>query len=120
MTTLAELKRRAAKYEVKLPSPVTVAKYGWTLRDWLAEADKNDWRCPICGRRPAPGKGFVTDHEHVRGWKNMPDEERRLYIRGLTCWTCNRYLLARDISPQTARNVVAYLDAYYDRRPHQK
>lgn len=116
MKSLSALKREAELRGVKLPAPATVAKYGWTLREWLATADANGWRCPICHRVPKTGK-YVTDHEHVRGWSAMPDEERRLYIRGLTCWTCNRYLLARDISVQTAKNVVRYLEDYSERRP---
>lgn len=116
--TLSTLKRKAAQQEppIHLPSQVTIEKYGWTLRDWLQTLNDNGWQCPICKRATKTGK-YVTDHEHVRGWHSMPDEQRALYVRGLTCWSCNRYLLARDISVETAMNVVAYLQTYAERRP---
>lgn len=116
MTRLKRLQAEANKRGVVQPSPVTLGKYGWTLEDWLGQLEGNRWRCPICLRAPRTGK-YVTDHEHVRGWAKMPDEERKLYVRGLTCWSCNRYLLARDISVATAHNVVCYLETYAARRP---
>lgn len=47
----------------------------------------------------------------------MPPELRRLYVRGLTCWTDNRYLLARGISIEVAENVAQYLRNFEARRP---
>ena len=78
--------------------------------------------CPICGKVPSPAKSsglvrFVIDHEHVRGWKNMPPEERRKYVRGLTYWFCNSSYLGRSINILKARGVLAYLIAYEARRP---
>lgn len=118
MKTLSQLRREAAQQSppIVLPSPVTIAKYGWSLREWLHTLEQNGWRCPICLRKTGTGK-YVTDHEHVRGWKTMEDSTRKLYVRGITCWTCNRYLLARDISVATAQNVVGYLERYHERRP---
>lgn len=112
----ARLKREAAQRNVVLPHANTVAKYGWTLTEWLKQLESQAWLCPVCGRFPGTGK-FVTDHEHVRGWHQMPDDERKLYIRGLTCWTCNRYLLARGISVEAAENIAQYLRTYEERRP---
>lgn len=116
VTKLKRLTLEAAKRGVVLPASTTTARYGWTLVDWLSMLESQGWVCPICGRAPRTGK-YVTDHEHVRGWKNMPDEERALYIRGLTCWVDNRYLLARGISVQVALNVADYLQRFEDRRP---
>jgi hypothetical protein len=113
---LEELTREAIERGVKIPTPKTFDKYGWTLLDWLQTLAEQDWRCPICDKAPPSGK-YVTDHEHVRGWAAMPDEQRRLYVRGLTCWTCNRYLLARSISIETAERVALYLRRYAARRP---
>lgn len=113
---LEELLAEAERRGVKVPTPPTIAKYGWTLLDWLQQLAEQEWTCPICARFPSSGR-FVTDHEHVRGWAKMPDETRRLYIRGLCCWTCNRYLLARDISIETAERVALYLRRYSARRP---
>ena len=114
--TLDELLTEAEERGVKIPTPATIAKYGWSLLEWLRQLAVQDWRCPICGNAPPSGK-YVTDHEHVRGWARMPDAQRALYIRGLTCWTCNRYLLARGISVETAERVALYLRRYAARRP---
>src|ERR1019366_1891118 len=46
--------------------------------------------CKICKTKTPGGKGgFHIDHEHVEGWKEMPPDERRLYVRGLLCSNCN-------------------------------
>lgn len=113
MTTL---RKQAEARGIRIPAPATVAKYGWTEREWLQMLADQGWECPICEKAPRTGR-FVTDHEHVPGWSKMPDEERKQYVRGITCWTCNRYLLARGISAKVARNVARYLDTYSARRP---
>lgn len=116
MTRLQRLKREASKRSIILPSPVTVAKYGWALEDWLGMLEAQGWACGVCRMETQTGK-YVTDHEHVKGWAQMPDAERRLYVRGLTCWFCNRYLLARGISVERALSVANYLETYAERRP---
>lgn len=113
--SLRTLEREAKRRGVMVVSDATCAKYGGTRLLWLRMLARQGWRCPVCTRVPKNGR-FVTDHEHVRGWKNLPDDERWRYVRGITCWTCNRYLLARDISVDVARNVVKYLTAYERRR----
>jgi hypothetical protein len=60
---------------------------------------------------------MVIDHEHVRGWKKMPPEQRKLYVRGLTCWYCNSTYLGRGLTVAKAEGVVRYLKAYAARRP---
>lgn len=96
---------------VILPQPKTLEKYGLTATTWLEILERQDWVCPICERFPSTGK-FVTDHEHVRGWSKMPDEERARYVRGVTCWWCNRYVLASHISIIRAYRIAAYLEAF--------
>jgi len=59
----------------------------------------------------------VFDHEHTKGWKQMPPEERAEYVRGLTCWFDNHSYLGRGITIEKAQNVVAYLKRYAARRP---
>ena len=112
----ARFERQATQRGIRLPHPSTLAKYGWSIDEWVAQLKRQAWVCPICNKLPGTGK-FVTDHEHVRGWHQMPDDERKLYIRGLTCWTCNRYLLARGISIASAQNIAEYLREYEARKP---
>jgi len=98
----------------KPPTKQTLAKYGLTEGDWLAHYALQGFRCGVCG---ADRDRLVIDHEHVRGWKAMPDEERKLYVRGLTCWYCNHAYLGRGITVEKAEGVVNYLRRYEDRRP---
>jgi hypothetical protein len=113
---LAGLRKRARALGVHLPAPATLEKYGLNEYDWLTILHDQGWTCGVCGEFPKTGK-FVTDHEHRRGWSKLPDAERARYVRGLTCWWDNRYLLARDPSIRRAEGVVAYLKRYEERRP---
>jgi hypothetical protein len=54
----------------------------------------------------------------VKGWKKMPPEQRKLYVRGLLCWTCNHYYLARGITVRRSERVTLYFQEYGVRRPH--
>lgn len=113
---MRDLHRRAQELGVVLPTYGTLAKYGWELHEWLAMLDSQGWVCPICERMPSTGK-FVTDHFHEPGWAAMPPQERKKYIRGLTCWSDNRYLLGRGITSERAENVLRYLRDFEERRP---
>lgn len=99
---------------VRYPSPATLKKYGLALADWVALLLDQGGVCPICGNIPSSGR-FVTDHEHVKGFKKMKPEQKRKYIRGICCQHCNRYYLARGISVEKAQNLVKYLQDYQSR-----
>lgn len=116
MKTLRELTAEAERRGVRISVDSTLQKYGLTRLEWLTMLADSGWACPICRRASSSGR-YVIDHEHVRGWDAMPDEQRVLYVRGITCWTCNRYLLARDISVETAERIALYLRRYEARRP---
>lgn len=93
------------------PTKITLNKYGLSVTEWEAILEAQGGRCAICKKVPSTGR-FVTDHEHVRGWKAMPPEKRKLYVRGITCWWCNETLLARGVTVEKARNLVDYLHRY--------
>lgn len=96
---------------VKDASERTLKKYGWTIEDWRKQIKAQDGICPICkGRR----ERMVIDHEHVRGWKKMSDEKRRLYVRGVVCWFCNLYYLCRGMNAQKAENIIRYMRNYQE------
>lgn len=108
--------------DVSPPAPATLKRYGLPLEEWQAMLRSQGGVCAICGKVPKPNRKtgrvrFVIDHEHVRGWKAMPPERRKLYVRGITCWYCNATYLGRGITVDKARNVVAYLERYALRRP---
>ncbi len=89
-----------------------------TRRDWLALLNFQGGVCPVCEKAPPSGR-FVIDHEHVRGWAKMPPERRRGCVRGLLCWTCNRYALARGMNITRANRIAWYLRAYADGKPYR-
>lgn len=96
---------------IRIPRAGTLAKYGVDV-DWFCRrVEYQCGRCAVCGNAPSTGR-LVIDHEHVGGWKKMPPEKRRLYVRGLVDWYCNHAYLGRGITVVKARGVVSYLEAY--------
>lgn len=105
---------------IAYPSPGTLHKYGLTLEDFKRILEAQGGVCPICGLTPKPSKRdgkirWVIDHQHVKGWKNMPPEKRRKYVRGVCCWYDNRYFLSKGITAEKARNVIDYLTNFLQR-----
>lgn len=94
---------------MKLPTPVTLAKYGLTLEEWLAMAERQGGRCAICEKAPSTGR-LVVDHRHAPRWRKKPPEERKRYVRGLLCWTCNYFICARGATPEKLRAAASYLE----------
>lgn len=106
---------------IELPTPATLAKYGGTPEKWQALLEEQGGVCGVCGKVPSPSKRdgkirLVIDHEHVRGWKKMPAEQRWTYVRGLVCWFDNHYYLGRGLTLAKARGVVRFLERYEERR----
>ncbi len=85
-------------------------KYGITITQWNKMYVRQKGKCPICGtklykyhektgRRAAP-----VDHDHKTG-----------RVRGLICYTCNRWRVGRN-TLETAQHVVEYLESDFDGR----
>ena len=103
----------AARLHVRVPTERTVKRYGITQREWLELLAAQGWACAVCLRlRPT----MVTDHEHVPGWKNMPPEHRRRYVRGILCTYDNYRIVPSRMSAEEAGRMVAYLLQYEARR----
>lgn len=110
--------RRAAEYhnvmseiEKEYPTQKTLDKYGISRQEFYEILKAQDNVCPICEKSPSTGR-WVIDHEHVRNWKSLPAEKRRLYIRGILCWFCNSVYLGRAITIKKSQNVTRYLKSY--------
>lgn len=121
---MSNLREIAESKDICIPGKPTLKRYGLTEDDWLLQLEGQFWRCGVCGQeagvRPRTGKRhYNTDHEHVRGWKAMPPELRKQYVRGLVCWTCNKYYLGRGITLVKAAGVVEFLRRYEARRPRE-
>lgn len=93
------------------PTQATLNKYGLTREEMRRILERQGYICPICEKTPTTGR-WVIDHEHVKGWKKMPSEKRKLYVRGVTCWFCNRNYLAKAMNKRKAKNIIEYLEAY--------
>jgi hypothetical protein len=97
--------------ELLAPSPPTLAKYGLSLADWQAIADRQNHLWAICKNLPTSGR-LVIDHEHVKGWAKMPPDQRRRYVRGLVCFHASHAWLGKGMSIERALAMTAYLGAY--------
>jgi len=99
---------------ILIPTSSTLEKYGITKDEWLQLLASSGYVCGVCGNKPPSGRLF-TDHEHVRGWKNMAPTMRKRFVRGLACYVCNRFVLNHRISAKLLRSGADYLDAYEKR-----
>jgi hypothetical protein len=102
--------------QARVPQKSTLKKYGLNAKEWLSILNAQGGVCAICKRVSKTGR-LVTDHEHVKDWKKLAPEHRKLYVRGQLCWFCNHYYCSRAITVEKAKAVVAYLEAYEERRP---
>lgn len=98
------------------PSLATLKKYGLSLEEWQAMADAQGHACYVCHQVPTKGR-LCIDHEHVKNWKKMPPERRKLFVRGLLCFRCNTTYVGRSITVERSRRVTQYLEAYEARKP---
>lgn len=111
---MAGLADEALALGIRPPTPTTLKRYGLTVEDWLGLLAAQGWKCPICLRRA--GLLWNTDHDHVRGWKRMPPEQRRRYVRGVLCAHCNHRRVNSRMSSAEALRIAKYLAAYEARR----
>ena len=104
--------------EIKEASQNVLDKYGLTLAEWKDIWNRQGKKCPICKKEPKTGTPieFNVDHAHVKGWKKLPPEERKLYVRGIVCNWCNRSYISKAISVIKAKNIIEYLTDFENRR----
>jgi len=101
--------------EILVPTALTLKKHGLDEHAWRVILDRQRGVCGACGTLP-PSLRLNLDHEHVRGYAKMSDENKRKYHRGLLCMMCNRYRLARGATFQNLQGAANYLRAYENRR----
>lgn len=82
-------------------------------------AAKQGFVCYICEKLP-PSRRLFIDHEHVRGFKRLPAEQRKNFVRGLVCSTCNYRILHKHATLAKLTRAVLYLQEYYARSPRRR
>jgi hypothetical protein len=101
---------------LQVPKKATLSKYGLCLAEWQALADSQGGVCYVCEKLTTTGR-LCIDHEHVKDWKKLLPEHRKLFVRGLLCYRCNTTFVGRGVTIQRAERVAAYLRLYASRRP---
>ena len=79
--------------------------YQLTERAYKQMVRAQGGKCPICFKRPKPGKHLDVDHDHRTG-----------RVRGALCNYCNRRVLGRLRNPELLRRAAAYLESNFDGR----
>lgn len=112
---------------IQIPAPATLKMYGLTEGEWVQMLGEQGYRCAVCWKTPVCQNArckvmethghLHTHHQHVKGWKTMPPEKRKLYVVALVCQFCNRFVLARTLTLLKARNIVRMLEHYEGRKP---
>lgn len=108
---IEDMKKAKVPAALVIPLGNTLEKYGLDALDYRMIYLSQGGVCPVCEKAPMTGR-FYVDHAHVKGWKNMPPEKRKTFVRGLLCYFCNRFYLAKAISKAKAANIIKYLDDY--------
>jgi hypothetical protein len=103
------------KAMIKTPSLATLKKYGLDEWHFIAMVARQNGVCAVCEKEPTSGR-LNIDHEHVKGWARMPPEKRRIYVRGLLCYMCNRYLMVKGSTRQKHLNAAQFIADYKQRR----
>jgi hypothetical protein len=101
--------------KIRIPLEVTLEKYGLSESEWINILESQGYMCPICKKIPSSGI-FHVDHLHIKGWKKMPPEKRKQYIRGIVCQWCNRSYLAKGMTIEKANNIITYLTKFNNNR----
>lgn len=104
---------------IQQPTDVTLKKHGLTSELWREMLDRQGGVCGACGHEP-PSSRLNIDHEHIRGYAKMLAEKKREYHRGLLCYMCNKYRLARGSTVENLQGASDYLRRYEFKKLQRK
>jgi len=79
-------------------APAYRSRLGLTLDDYERLLATQGGVCAIC-ERPPKKRRLHVDHDHATG-----------KVRGLLCFTCNRYVLGKYATPAKLRAAADYLE----------
>lgn len=94
--------------------------YGISQRQFLMMLDAQKDCCATCLQHFGV-KRINVDHEHIKGFKKFPPELKAIYVRGLCCYKCNRFLLGaadkyKNCQVDVLIRTVIYLSEYGQKR----
>lgn len=65
--------------------------FGISLVEYNLMLDKQNQCCAICNKHKDSFRtALCVDHLHIENYEELPPTEKKKYIRGLLCDTCNR------------------------------
>lgn len=89
--------------------------FGITEKEYQKIFKSQNGKCFIC-EFPPTVRRLAVDHIHVKGYAKLPTEEKKKYVRGLLCYTCNKgigFLLeCKGNAKKNLNNVVGYFMTY--------
>ena len=100
---------------IQVPRQETLVKYGLDETEWMKILERQNGKCGACHKVPTSGRMNI-DHEHIRGWSKMKTADRKPFVRGLLCYMCNHYRLARGATIENLAGASGYLSAYAARK----
>lgn len=96
---------------LRYPTDATLKKYGLSAFEYAQMFYGQQGKCAIC-KNPLKGRTNI-DHQHgIRGWKKLPPEKRKTYVRGILCWTCNHLIVGRGVTSERLWEAHNYLRLY--------
>ncbi len=84
-------------------------KYGLSLEEYDSLLESTNKSCWMCGRKEGR---LCIDHVHVPGYKKMPAEEKKKYVRSILCFLCNTSLHGIE-KRKNARFYLDRINAYF-------
>lgn len=65
--------------------------YGLTEVEYMKLFEIQNYECGICSTKITPFTNMAhVDHVHVDGYRTLAPDEKKKYVRGILCHTCNR------------------------------
>ncbi len=90
-----------------------VRKYGITAVEYGAILKAQNGVCYICQKPPKEGGNrLAVDHLHSKGENKRNPIEKRIMVRGLLCWPCNKGLAVYKDDITRFKRAVSYLEQW--------
>lgn len=86
--TMKKIKMSKEDKKLKEKAKRLYKTYGITLEEYDELLRQQNNVCAVCLDRPGSGR-LCVDHLHQKGFRTMPPEEKKKYVRGLCCFLCN-------------------------------